>query len=202
MGFWAKRILIMTLVMVGAVLVILFMPEPEVDENGNPVEKRSIATNMAKFYEEFGMVSDKRIDEKFGENVILLDLPQTPLHQQIASIQRVPSTAANNQAFNWRGNYKQRSFGVESTLKESATAYVRAEGMDLIWHLHQDFIVSNRFFSENTVSGMLHEIAGAIDVNFPGDVNLYFCEGQRVMVLTDQHNPGLGSGCTLVRRRR
>jgi hypothetical protein len=202
MGFWAKRILIMIFVMVGAGLVIIFMPEPELDENGNPVEKRSIATNMAKFYEEFGMVSDTRINEKFGENVILLDLPEASLDQQITNIQRVPTNSAKNERFNWRGSYETRAFGVNSTLKESATEYVRAEGMDLIWHLNQDFIVTSRFFSENTVAGMLQEIAGSIDVNFPGDVKLYFCEEKRVMVLTDKQDPALGSTCVLVRKRR
>jgi hypothetical protein len=188
--------------MVAAGLVIIFMPEPELDENGNPIEKRSIATNMAKFYEEFAAVSDTRINEKFGERVILLDLPDTPLGKQITSIRRVPRDSDNDEPFNWRGSYQTRAFGEGSTLKEIATEYVKTEGMDLIWHLNQDFIVSSRFFSENTVSGMMNELAGAIDVNFPGQVKVYFCEEQLVMVITDQDAPVLSSSCMLVRKRR
>jgi hypothetical protein len=202
MGFWVKRILIIIFIMVAAGLVIIFMPEPELDENGNPIEKRSIATNMAKFYEEFAAVSDTRINEKFGERVILLDLPDTPLGKQITSIRRVPRDSDNDEPFNWRGSYQTRAFGEGSTLKEIATEYVKTEGMDLIWHLNQDFIVSSRFFSENTVSGMMNELAGAIDVNFPGQVKVYFCEEQLVMVITDQDAPVLSSSCMLVRKRR
>ena len=52
MGFWAKRILVMLLVIVGAVVFIIYMPQQQsLDENGPPVEKKSIQSNMAKFYE-------------------------------------------------------------------------------------------------------------------------------------------------------
>ncbi|MBT1450627.1 TcpQ domain-containing protein [Glaciecola sp. XM2] len=198
MGFWAKRILIIVFVVIGAFLVIKFMPEPALDENGMPIEKRSIETNMASFYEEFGMVSDKKIDEKFGENVILLPPPETSLDQQIIAATRPNPNPGR--AFNWRGTYKVRSFSVDSTLKENTIAHVQAEGMDLVWHLSQDFIISGRFLSENTVVGMLNELAGAIDSNFLGAVKVYYCEGQRVMVITDQQDPALDRLCKRVRR--
>jgi hypothetical protein len=49
---------------------------------------------------------------------------------------------------------------------------------------------------------MMNELAGAIDVNFPGQVKVYFCEEQLVMVITDQDAPVLSSSCMLVRKRR
>jgi hypothetical protein len=202
MGFWVKRLLIMFCVVIGAGLVIVFMPGPALDENGVPIEKPSIQKNMAKFYEEFGMVSDTQIEEKYGENVIPLGEPSVALGDQITSIQRASSSTGQNQNFNWRGSYKARAFGVDSTLMESATGFVKAEGMDLIWHLNQDFIVSHRFLSENTVSGMLNEIAGAIDSNFLATVRVHYCKTQRVMVITDQQDPTLEEICTLVSRRR
>jgi hypothetical protein len=202
MGFWAKRVLIIMFVVIGAGLVIIFMPSPALDENGMPIEKPSIQKNMAKFYEDFGMVSDTQIEEKYGENVIPLGAPSVALGDQITSIQRASPSASQNQDFNWRGSYEVRAFSVDNTLMESATGFVQNEGMDLIWHLNQEFIVSHRFLSENTVAGMLNEIAGAIDSNFLATVKVHYCEDQRVMVITDQQDPTLEEICTLVSRRR
>ena len=82
----------------------------------------------------------------------------------------------------------------------NAETYVSEEGMELIWHLNQDFIVRHRFVSRNNIPGMLGELAGAIDANFSGAVNVHYCSRQRVMVITDKEAPVLNVYCTLLQR--
>jgi hypothetical protein len=199
MGFWLKRIIVMILVIMGAAAFILFMPQnSELDEQGNPIEKKSIESNMAKFYEEFSLVSNDRIEENYGDYVIPLEPQSAPLSQQLNALKR--STVKNNENFEWQGSYKSRYFAKDSTLMTDATGYVSEEGMRLIWHLNQDFIVKQRFSSENTISGMLQELASAIDANFTGTVSVYYCEQQRVMVITDKTDSILDNSCMELRR--
>jgi len=199
MGFWLKRIIVMLLVVLAAIAFILFMPEnTTLDEQGNPVEKPSIQSNMAKFYEEFSLVSNDRIKEKFGDFVIPLETPDKPLSEQLLSIQQAPNQANDN--FNWQGSYKFRAFAQDSTLMGNASKYASAEGIKLIWNLNQDFIVRHRFSSENTISGMLDEIAGAIDSNFVNTVKVYYCNKQRTMVISDRDDQVLQKNCRVVSR--
>lgn len=199
MGFWAKRILVMLLVIVGAVLFIIYMPQQQtLDENGQPVEKKSIQSNMAKFYEEFGLVSKDKIEEKYGEFVIPLDESEVDLSQQIAALAAERISA--NDAYDFRDTFKNRAFAKDTTLMGNAETYVSEEGMELIWHLNQDFIVRHRFVSKNNIPGMLGELAGAIDANFSGAVNVHYCSRQRVMVITDKDAPVLNVNCTLLPR--
>lgn len=187
----------MLIVIAGAIAFIIFMPQqPVLDENGAPVEKKSIESNMAKFYEEFGLVSNDVIEEKYGEFVIPLEQSDTPLSNQIASL--APRRLDPNERFDWRNNFKSRSFAKDSTLMGNAVSYVSEEGMELVWHLNQDFIVRHRFISKNNIPGMLHELAGAIDANFSGKVNVFYCSEQRVMVITDKEAPVLQSNCMLL----
>ncbi|MFC4700166.1 TcpQ domain-containing protein [Glaciecola siphonariae] len=194
MGFWAKRILIIIVVIVGAIAAILYMPqEPKLDAEGNVIEKKSIQSNMAKFYEEFSLTSSDKIEEELGEFVIPLDQSDTPLEQQIAKLQHSPSSSNDN--FDWQDNYKARAFAKDSTLMDNAMMYVSEEGMELIWHLNQDFVVRHRFISHNTIAGMLGELAGAVDANFVRTVQVYYCDVQRVMVITDKEDAVLEDRC-------
>nr|WP_136251753.1 TcpQ domain-containing protein [Ningiella ruwaisensis] len=194
MGFWAKRIFLICLVIAGAIAAILYMPQAEkLDENGNPIPKRSIEENMAAFYEEFSLVSKSKIEEEYGEFVIPLEMSEQPIAQQLGALNK--PLALLREDFNWRGEYKTRPFAQNSTLMGNANAYVSEAGMELIWHLNQDFIVRHRFLSENNIAGMLQELASAIDANFTRSVDVYYCARQRVMVITDQDDDVLKSNC-------
>lgn len=197
MSFWLKRIIVMLLVIIAAAAFIIFMPQQVAfDDQGNPVERKSIQSNMADFYEEFSLVSSDKIEEKYGDFVIPLEPSSAPLSEQLSALNRPPMN--DDKDFNWEGSYKARSFAKESTLMTNADSYVSAEGMQLIWNLNQDFIVRHRFSSENTVSGMLKELAGAIDANFVNTVEVYYCDKQRVLVLTDQNDEVLQNTCMIV----
>ncbi|WP_395344632.1 TcpQ domain-containing protein [Ningiella sp. W23] len=199
MGFWVKRLLFMTMVIVGAVLVIVYMPvEQQLDAQGNVIEKKSIQTNMAKFYEEFSLVSPDEIKQKHGDYVIPLDMSDESLIEQIRELS--PSQLPRVSDFDPQGSFKSRAFAQDSTLMTNASSYVTEEGMFLLWHLNQDFIVRHRFVSQNTVTGMLGELAGAIDSNFPSDVELYYCEDKRVLVITDQQDQVLLNQCRQIDR--
>jgi phage-related protein len=63
--------------------------------------------------------------------------------------------------------------------------YAEQEGMQLIWDLNQDFIIRHRFLSENSLVATLDEIAGAIDANFIPQVNVYFCNKKRTIVIAE-----------------
>jgi hypothetical protein len=194
MGFWLKRIIIILIVVLGAAAFIIFMPQNQVlDDQGIPVEKKSIESNMAKFYKDFGFVSNEQIEEKYGEFVIPLEQSTVPLTKQIGAYNR--SSALGNDDFNPNGAFKRRSFSQDSTLMGNASTYASQEGMALIWHLNQDFIVRHRFVSKNTVTGMLTELAGAIDANFVRPVEVYFCAQQRVLVITDKQDKVLQTSC-------
>lgn len=197
MGFWLKRVIIILLVIVGAAVFILFMPEQSaVDEQGNPIEKKSIQSNMAKFYEEFSLVSSDKIEEKYGDFVIPLELSDVSLSNQLKALNR--SSVDGNENFDWRGSAKPRAFAKDSTLMNNAETYVNEEGLELLWHLNQDFIVQSRFITNSTVSGMLTELAGAIDSNFVGTVKVFYCEQQRVLVISDKNDQVLQNDCRLV----
>lgn len=197
MGFWLKRIIVMLLVAIAAAVFIVFMPQKiTYDEQGNPVERRSIQSNMAAFYEEFSLVSSDKIEEKYGDFVIPLEPSNAPLSEQLQALNR-PQINADEQ-FNWQGSVKQRAFAKDSTLMTNADTYSNAEGINLIWNLNQDFIVRHRFSSNNTVSGMLRELAGAIDANFVNTVQVYYCDKQRTMVITDQEEEILQTTCMIV----
>jgi hypothetical protein len=194
-SFWLKRIFVMIAVMAGALAFLLYVPEPgsaSADSNndgGGSVS--SVASSVSKFYAEFRMTSRDPIKERYGDYVIVLDEESKPLGQRISRIteKNYPPTS------DWEGEYKERPFATDSTLRTEAKRFVAEAGYTLVWDLNQDFIVRDRFIATGTVPGMLEEIAGAVDANFDHPIAVYFCFKKRAMVITDKTTEYLAKNC-------
>jgi len=197
MGFWAKRFLIVIAVIVGAVLVIVFMPDTrKLDSDGNPIERKSIQENMADFYQEFGLSSKNRISQKYGEFVIPLG---NELPSQMSAYSQLDDYEGNHQqTLNLHYTMKMRAFAKGSTLMTIVQDYAAQEGIDVIWGLDQDFIIKERFISDNTFRGMLRELAGAIDANFERTVQVYYCQRKNVLLISDELAASMQEDCSLV----
>ncbi len=184
----------MLAVVLAAVLFLIFNPEPgnqttatESSSSGN-----AVADNVSRFYSEFRASSRDPIKEKFGDFVVPLDKDDTPIDELLSK-----SSKTTNKDVDWQGDFKQRAFPQGSTLMNESMSYFEQEGLRLVWHLDQDFIVKNRFISENTLVGMLEEVAQAIDANFLLDVQIYYCEAQATMVITDKLESYLIDNCRI-----
>ncbi|GLR70952.1 TcpQ domain-containing protein [Agaribacter marinus] len=186
----------MLVVIAGAIAFLLFMPE----DTGSPESasapktrpsSNSLQDSVSRFYSKFRQTSRDPIKEKYGDYVIPNEKDDTPIDQQIKSVTKVNFPPLDN----WEGAYKQRAFGSGSTLKKEAKQHAMDGGMTLIWDLNQDFVIKKRFTSENSVAGMLYEIAGAIDANFEKQVRVYFCGKKRTIIITDNATEYLELNC-------
>lgn len=192
-SFWLKRIGIMLVVIVSAIAFLIF--KPDTLENSSASTKNfkntSVADSVSNFYAEFRQTSRDPIKERYGDYVVVLEENEAPIGELIenASGQLYPPMS------NWDGNYTERAFSSDSTLMQEATKYAEAEGFNLVWDLKHDFIIRNRFRSNNTLVGMLEEIAGAVDANFDKPILVYFCYQKRALVLTTKENNFLANHC-------
>ncbi|MFC3120853.1 TcpQ domain-containing protein [Agaribacter flavus] len=192
--FWLKRILVMLAVIAGAVAFLIFKPEENTASSDTSVSKpksNSLQESVSRFYSEFRLSSRDPIKEKYGDYVVPIEKSSAPIEAQIQAVTKVNFPPLDN----WEGDYKQRAFGEGSTLKAEAEQHAINNGMTLIWDLDQDFVIKKRFVSENSVAGMLYEIAGAIDANFPADLKVYFCGKKRTLVITDNVTEYLQVNC-------
>lgn len=182
--FWLKHLALALLVIVVAVIALLYQPSPStqsIASSAQSAETRAdISSNLTKFYEEFRMSSRERIDARYGDYVIPLEMPSDSVAQQLIKIGNVRFPPQDN----WQGSEKVRAFPKDSTLRTEALKYVEEENMTLIWDLNQDFIIRGRFQSFNTLIGTIDEIGGAVDSNFPGKVRVYLCHKKRTLVIT------------------
>lgn len=182
--------------MAGAIAFLIYVPEPGTgassasDEEGATVQ-RSVAENVSRFYEEFKQISRDPIKEQYGDYVVPLDNQNDPLGDSIKSVTKKSYEALDN----WQGDYKERPFAKGSTLKSEAEKFVSREGMNLVWDLNQDFKIKDRFISDNTLSGMLEEIAGAVDANFDHPIIVYYCARKRALVITTRESDYLDRNC-------
>lgn len=194
--FWITRIGAMLAVVLCGVSVLLFMPK-EGDDSDNSSSNMSaqekMVQNVTNFYSEFRQTSADPITEKYGEYVISYEVSDEPIQKQLQKMQASGFPDANN----WIGAFERRSFAEGSTLFTESQTHILNNGMNLIWALNQDFVIKHRFVSENTVAGMLSEIAAAVDANFVNTVQVYFCDADSTFVITDKQDDYLTAHCRL-----
>ncbi|MDT0593587.1 TcpQ domain-containing protein [Glaciecola petra] len=192
-NFWLKRIGAMLVVISCAIAFLVFKPE-HADKsavNTKSLKNTSVAESVSNFYAEFRQTSRDPIKERYGEYVVVLEENNEAVSELIDNVsdQLYPPMS------NWEGNYQERAFSSQSTLMQEAKKYAAAEGFNLVWDLKHDFIIRNRFQSNNTLIGMLEEIAGAVDANFDKPILVYFCFQKRALVLTTKENNFLANNC-------
>lgn len=193
-SFWKKHFLLALAVLCGALLVLQYIPdsiEQETKTNGKSSD--NISDNMEKFYKEFRMSSKDPIQEEFGEFVVAVELPEASQTEQLVAISSVDKPPEPS----WDGEFKSRSFAKDTTIRIEAMKYASEEGMKLIWDLNQDFIIRQRFITENSLLGTLDEVAGAIDANFVPKVNVYFCNEKRTIVIAAKAGTYVKENCKL-----
>lgn len=192
--FWIKHLILALIVLAAALFVLRYNPE----NSDQPIRASGqdsdvgIEENLASFYRNFRLSSKDPIQEEFGDFVVALPKPegsQTERLIAIASLEQPPSET-------WEGEFKFRSFAKDTTIRTEALKYAEEEGMQLIWDLNQDFIIRQRFLTENSLVGSLDEVAGAIDANFVPEVHVYFCNQKRTIVIAASAGTYVKENCT------
>lgn len=190
--FWIKHAVLALIVLASTLIVLVYVPEDAAQSGMSGADsKENIADNLARFYEEFRLSSKDPIQEEFGDYVVALEMPEASQTEQLIAISTVNSPPEDN----WQGQYKFRSFAQGTTIRTEAMKYAEQEGMQLIWDLNQDFIIRQRFLSENSLLATLDEIAGAIDANFVPQVNVYFCNKKRTIVIAEDAGTYVKDNC-------
>lgn len=190
--FWAKHLGLAVALIVIAIVVLMLQdemvsaPEPE----GAPA-KRSVASGLSSFYEEFRATSVDPIKEEVGDFVMELGTGDETLDQRLQGM----ASDARPISGRWVGEKKFRTFKAGSTLREALSGYAQQEGMQVIWDLDQDFVVKHQFQMDTTIAAAVKQIASAVDANFDGDVKGYVCPKQRSLVVTANHTAYLSNNC-------
>ena len=191
-AFWIKHLVLAFIVLAGALIVLVYSPKSADDSGMSSADSNeNIADNLARFYEEFRLSSRDPIQEQYGDYVVALEMPEESQTEQLIAISSVKSPPEQN----WQGQYKFRSFAQGTTIRTEAMKYAEQEGMQLIWDLNQDFIIRHRFLSENSLLATLDEVAGAIDANFIPQVNVYFCNKKRTIVIAENAGTYVTENC-------
>lgn len=193
--FWARHIMIATVVLIVGVLLIIFL-EGGFSLNGVERKSDNPADGMSRFYAEYRMASRTPQGKRLGDLVVEVAVPDAPLDQRLEDMES--SYASVSQS--WVGEYKYRGFRAGDTLRESISAYAQAEGMQVLWELDKDFIIKGEFQLQDTVVGSLDQISQSIGANFEGQVVVWFCPKQRSMVITDKDSRYLQNNCRPTRR--
>jgi hypothetical protein len=191
-AFWIKHLVLAFIVLAGALIVLVYVPENGAESgSAGSDSKENIADNLARFYEEFRLSSKDPIQEKYGDFVVALEPSEQTQTEQLIAISNVDQAPEEN----WQGQYKFRSFAQGNTIRAEAMKYAEQEGMQLLWDLNQDFIIRHRFLSENSLVATLDEVAGAIDANFVPQVNVYFCNQKRTIVIAENAGTYVTENC-------
>lgn len=190
--FWAKHLGLAVALIVIAIVVVMLReetvsaPAPE----GAPA-KRSVASGLSAFYEEFRATSVDPIKEEVGDFVMELGTGDQTLDEKLESM----ASDARPISGRWVGEKKFRTFKAGNTLREALSGYAQQEGMQVIWDLDQDFVVKHQFQMDTTIAAAVKQIASAVDANFDGDVKGYVCPKQRSLVVTANHTAYLNNNC-------
>jgi hypothetical protein len=172
---WVKYLIILFVIAAGSVL--LFQNHQQTARPDDSIEE-----NLARFYKKFSFTSRDPIKEQYGDSVILLEDVEASQTEQLVAIKSVEQPPAQE----WSGQFKSRSFAQGTTIKTEAMKYAEQEGMQLIWDLNKDFVIRHRFSTENNLLGALDDLADAIDSSFVPEVNVYFCNTKRTIVISDK----------------
>lgn len=195
--FWLKHVMLAIIIIAIAAAVLLMrqnnqssvLPEGEMG-------KKTIASNMSNFYEDYRLSSRHPREEELGDFVMEVKTSEKPLGERLQKMESLQKPISGR----WVGEHKHRMFKAGSTLRSAITDYAQSEGMQVIWELDQDFIVKHPFQLDDSILGSLKIIADAIDANFDGEVKAYMCPRQRSLVITATSSEYLEKQCALARK--
>ncbi|MDF2180039.1 toxin co-regulated pilus biosynthesis Q family protein [Aliiglaciecola sp. CAU 1673] len=190
--FWARHIGLALAIIVAAIIVInleqlqdaLPMPKKSTEPKKNP------AKGLSDFYAQYRSPTNE-VGGDSNDFVVDLNTDDASLNERLQSMESLQKPASGR----WVGEHKYRTFKAGSTLREMVAEYAQREGMQLIWELDQDFVVKSNFQVEDTIVGTVNQVARAIDSNFNGTVEAFFCPKQRTLVVTNNPTDYLRKNC-------
>lgn len=191
---WIRHLgLALVLIIIATVVINLeairsSSPKPEGQKS-----KRNPATGLTDFYAQYRSGPELTL-ENTSDFVMDVKTPEQPLGERLQKMESLQKPVSGR----WVGEHRYRTFKAGGTLREVITAYAQAEGMQLLWELNQDFVVKSSFQVEDTIAGALGQIARAVDSNFNGTVEAFFCPRQRTFVITARVNDYLRQYCSPV----
>lgn len=189
--FWLKHLSLAVILIVLTILVLNFVDFSAITTSSGSSESRDPAKNMSRVYAQHRMSSISPIKEDKGDFVLDVNVSDEDLNERLVQMESLQKPVSGR----WVGENKMRTFKAGSTLRESITDFAQREGMQVIWELDQDFIIKNHFQMENSIVGSLRKIGSAVDANFGGIVETYFCPKQRTLVVTDKQSEYLQNNC-------
>ena len=190
--FWAKHLgLALALIVIAIVVVQLqddqvATPSPE----GAPA-KRSVASGLSAFYQEFRLSSLDPIKDEIGDFVMEIGGSDKSVDERLESM----ASDARPVSGRWVGEKRFRTFKAGNTLREALSGFAQQEGMQVIWDLEQDFVIKHQFQMDTTIAVAVKQIASAVDSNFVGDVQGYVCPKERSLVVTATQTAYLENNC-------
>lgn len=192
--FWAKHLGLAVALIVIAIVVVqlrseqVAAPSPE----GAPA-KRSVASGLSAFYQEFRLSSLDPIKDEIGDFVMELGGSDQSVEERLESM----ASDARPVSGRWVGEKKFRTFKAGNTLREALSGFAQQEGMQVIWDLDQDFVIKHQFQMDTTIALAVKQIASAVDSNFDGDVQGYVCPKERSLVVTANQTNYLETNCVV-----
>ncbi|WP_088332525.1 TcpQ domain-containing protein [Lacimicrobium sp. SS2-24] len=193
---WFRHLgLALVLIIIATVVINLetIRSSSPVPEGQKP--KRNPATGLSDFYAQYRSGPSQLSLDNTSDFVMPVKTDEEPLEQRLQNMESLQRSVTGR----WVGEHRYRTFKAGGTLREVITAYAQAEGMQLLWELNQDFVVKSSFQIEDTIAGALGQIATAVDSNFNGTVEAFFCPRQRTFVITARVNDYLRQYCSPVR---
>lgn len=192
--FWLKHLGLAVALIVIAVVVVQLRSQQEAAPapEGAPA-KRSVASGLSAFYQEFRLSSLDPIKDEIGDFVMELGGSDQSVEQRLESM----ASDARPVSGRWVGEKKFRTFKAGNTLREALSGYAQQEGMQVIWDLEQDFVIKHQFQMDTTIALAVKQIANAVDSNFVGDVRGYVCPKERSLVVTASQTEYLDTNCVI-----
>lgn len=192
--FWLKHLGLAVALIVIAVVVVQLRSQQEAAPapEGAPA-KRSVASGLSAFYQEFRLSSLDPIKDEIGDFVMELGGSDQSVEQRLESM----ASDARPVSGRWVGEKKFRTFKAGNTLREALSGYAQQEGMQVIWDLEQDFVIKHQFQMDTTIALAVKQIANAVDSNFVGDVRGYVCPKERSLVVTASQTEYLDTHCVI-----
>lgn len=191
-AFWAKQIML-ALVLIVIASVLIYLNQQHNEESAEMgTEERSVSKGLSDFYSEFRSSSPSSLEVPTGDFVLDVNNADMPLDSRLQAMASELRPVKDS----WVGEHKHRTFKAGNTLREAISAYAEKEGMQVIWDLHQDFVIKHQFQMDDTIVGSLGQIASAVDSNFAGQVSTFVCPHQRSLVVTDKTTDFLQTHCT------
>ncbi|MBV2128971.1 toxin co-regulated pilus biosynthesis Q family protein [Rheinheimera sp. SM2107] len=184
MGFWIRKIILLSIVAIGAYLLL---SKSEMIFKGETVN--TAARGFSEFYSKI-RGNQAGSNEQSDYHITLPDT-SGQLSRNLAQRGREVMPAAAN----WQGLVTDRRFRAGDSLKNTLSQYARSEGVELYWTLPRDYVVKQYFQTDTTLLGTVQSIGKAIAPDFAEPVLTYFCPNERAAVITDRLTPYLQQHC-------